>query len=145
MSPAGPSNWGRWGPDDEIGTANFVTPDVVLAAARLVRKGQVWRNAEGLLEEARGRLASGDAPEARKTFQLLLKEREFRPFLAENRAAVVRTLTANEADLALMGQPPDDGELVAHTFAEHPLVESFRDGEPSEGGSGATVAALKVS
>jgi DNA-binding transcriptional LysR family regulator len=41
---------------------------------------------------------------------------------AENRAAVVRTLTANEVDLALMGQPPDDGELVAHTFAEHPLV-----------------------
>ncbi len=38
---AGLSNWGRWGPDDEIGTANFVTPDVVLAAARLVRKGQV--------------------------------------------------------------------------------------------------------
>src|SRR5512138_1709190 len=34
---------------------------------------------------------------------------------AENRAAVVRTLTANEADLALMGQPPEDGELVAHT------------------------------
>jgi hypothetical protein len=20
------SNWGRWGPDDEIGTLNFVTP-----------------------------------------------------------------------------------------------------------------------
>jgi kynurenine formamidase len=36
-----PSNWGRWGPADEIGTANFVTPDVVLAAARLVRHGQV--------------------------------------------------------------------------------------------------------
>ncbi len=36
-----PSNWGRWGPDDEIGTANFVTPEVVLAAAKLVRKGQV--------------------------------------------------------------------------------------------------------
>jgi DNA mismatch repair protein MutS2 len=27
----------------------------------------------------------------------------------------------------------------------HPLVESFRDGEPAEGGAGATVAALKVS
>src|SRR2546430_16253968 len=21
-------NWGRWGPDDEIGTLNFITPDV---------------------------------------------------------------------------------------------------------------------
>ncbi len=35
------SNWGRWGPEDEIGTANFVTPDVVLAATRLVRRGEV--------------------------------------------------------------------------------------------------------
>jgi kynurenine formamidase len=35
------SNWGRWGPDDEIGTANFVTPEVVLRAATLVRRGQV--------------------------------------------------------------------------------------------------------
>lgn len=35
------SNWGRWGPDDEIGTANFVTPDLVVAAARLVTTGEV--------------------------------------------------------------------------------------------------------
>lgn len=36
------SNWHRWGPEDEIGTANFVTPEVVVAAARLVRTGRVW-------------------------------------------------------------------------------------------------------
>jgi LysR family transcriptional regulator, low CO2-responsive transcriptional regulator len=41
---------------------------------------------------------------------------------ADNRAAVVRTLSANDVDLALMGRPPDDGELVAHAFADHPLV-----------------------
>ena len=34
-------NWGRWGPDDEIGTANFITPDAIVAAARLVRRGVV--------------------------------------------------------------------------------------------------------
>ena len=33
---------------------------------------------------------------------------------------------------------------VRDLLAGHPLVESFRDGEPSEGGTGATVAALKV-
>jgi kynurenine formamidase len=33
--------WGRWGPDDELGAANYVTPDKVQAAARLVRKGKV--------------------------------------------------------------------------------------------------------
>src|SRR5438045_3251838 len=34
---------------------------------------------------------------------------------------------------------------VRDLLAAHPLVDSFRDGEPSEGGAGATVAALKVS
>jgi DNA mismatch repair protein MutS2 len=33
---------------------------------------------------------------------------------------------------------------VRDLLAAHPLVESFRDGEPSEGGAGATVAVLKV-
>lgn len=35
------SNWGRWGKDDEKGTANFITADVIVAAAKLVRKGKV--------------------------------------------------------------------------------------------------------
>ena len=26
-------NWGRWGPDDELGTLNYITPDTVRAAA----------------------------------------------------------------------------------------------------------------
>jgi DNA mismatch repair protein MutS2 len=36
-------------------------------------------------------------------------------------------------------------KAVRGVLSEHPLVESFRDGEPAEGGAGATVAALKVS
>ncbi len=36
-------------------------------------------------------------------------------------------------------------KTVRDLLAAHPLVESYRDGEPSEGGTGATVAALKVS
>lgn len=34
-----PNNWGRWGPDDERGTINFITPDRITAAAALVRAG----------------------------------------------------------------------------------------------------------
>lgn len=33
------SNWGRWGDDDEAGTLNLITPEVVRAAAALVRDG----------------------------------------------------------------------------------------------------------
>ena len=33
-------NWGRWGPDDELGTLNHITPGVRRAAADLVRDGR---------------------------------------------------------------------------------------------------------
>ncbi len=33
------SNWGRWGPDDELGTLNFITPEKRQRAAQLVRDG----------------------------------------------------------------------------------------------------------
>jgi kynurenine formamidase len=35
------SNWGRWGPGDQVGTANFITPRHVRDAAALVRTGRV--------------------------------------------------------------------------------------------------------
>src|ERR1700722_16261586 len=34
-------NWGKWGPDDEIGTLNYTSPEDVVAAAQLVKKGKV--------------------------------------------------------------------------------------------------------
>lgn len=33
-------NWGRWGPDDELGTLNLITPETVRRAAGLVRSGR---------------------------------------------------------------------------------------------------------
>jgi kynurenine formamidase len=35
-------NWGRWGPEDEIGTLNYITPDTIAAACRLVTAGKVF-------------------------------------------------------------------------------------------------------
>lgn len=35
------STWGRWGPEDELGALNQITPQHVVAAARLVRSGVV--------------------------------------------------------------------------------------------------------
>jgi len=34
-------NWGKWGPEDEIGTLNYVQPEDIVSAARLVKKGKV--------------------------------------------------------------------------------------------------------
>jgi kynurenine formamidase len=36
------SNWHRWGPDDQIGTLNFITPQRLAAAARAVTDGKVF-------------------------------------------------------------------------------------------------------
>jgi kynurenine formamidase len=35
-------NWGRWGPNDEVGTLNFITPESIAGAAGLIRRGKVF-------------------------------------------------------------------------------------------------------
>jgi len=37
-----PTNWGKWGADDEIGALNYLGPEQALAAARSVRSGKVF-------------------------------------------------------------------------------------------------------
>ena len=32
-------NWGKWGATDELGTLNYVTPEVIVNASRMVRRG----------------------------------------------------------------------------------------------------------
>ena len=36
------TNWGKWGPDDQIGTLNYITPNDIVQAATLVRKGKAF-------------------------------------------------------------------------------------------------------
>lgn len=35
------SNWGRWGPSDQIGTLNLITPAMRVEAAKLIKSGRV--------------------------------------------------------------------------------------------------------
>jgi kynurenine formamidase len=37
-----PTNWGKWGPDDEVGALNYLGPEQVLAAVGLVSSGRVF-------------------------------------------------------------------------------------------------------
>jgi kynurenine formamidase len=37
-----PTNWGRWGPEDEIGMLNAQTPEAVLRGVQAVRSGRVF-------------------------------------------------------------------------------------------------------
>jgi kynurenine formamidase len=36
------SNWGKWGPEDELGTLNYITPDVIKRSAQMVRRGETF-------------------------------------------------------------------------------------------------------
>ena len=36
------TNWGKWGPEDQIGTLNYITPEVTVEAAGVVESGQVY-------------------------------------------------------------------------------------------------------
>jgi kynurenine formamidase len=36
------SNWGRWGKEDERGTVNLITPECVVAASQLIKRGAIF-------------------------------------------------------------------------------------------------------
>src|SRR5262249_14162913 len=36
------SNWGKWGPDDQIGTLNYIIPADLVKAASLIRTGKAF-------------------------------------------------------------------------------------------------------
>lgn len=36
------NNWGKWGPDDELGAANYITPERIVAAAKLIQNGKTF-------------------------------------------------------------------------------------------------------
>lgn len=42
FGPNPPSNWGKWGPDDEIGALNYLTAQDVLNAVREVQSGETF-------------------------------------------------------------------------------------------------------
>ncbi|MCK0438720.1 cyclase family protein [Gordonia alkaliphila] len=37
-----PTNWGKWGPDDEVGSLNYLTAEQVLRGAALIQRGELF-------------------------------------------------------------------------------------------------------
>jgi kynurenine formamidase len=48
------TNWGKWGTDDQFGTLNYITPDGVAAAGKLVKTGKVFNLAQDLAPNTPG-------------------------------------------------------------------------------------------
>lgn len=36
------SNWGRWGDDDQLGTLNNISPEDIVNAGKLIKKGKTF-------------------------------------------------------------------------------------------------------
>ncbi len=53
------SNWGRWGTDDQIGTLNNISPEDVVEAGKLIRKGRVFALGLNLKEQIQSGLFGG--------------------------------------------------------------------------------------
>ena len=53
------SNWGRWGSDDQIGTLNNISPDDIVNAGKLIRRGKVFSLGLSLKEPIQSGLFGG--------------------------------------------------------------------------------------
>ena len=53
------SNHGRWGEDDQIGTLNNISPEDIVAAAGLVKKGKTFALGLNLKEKIQSGLFGG--------------------------------------------------------------------------------------
>ncbi|MDB5652058.1 MAG: hypothetical protein JWL62_3578 [Hyphomicrobiales bacterium] len=53
------SNWGRWGDDDQIGTLNNISPEDVVGAGKLIRKGKTFSLGLSLKEPIQSGLFGG--------------------------------------------------------------------------------------
>ncbi len=42
FGPNPPLNWGKWGPDDEVGSLNYLTPDEVMRGIAAIKTGEVF-------------------------------------------------------------------------------------------------------
>jgi len=59
------SNWGRWGPDDALGTLNHITPEVRRHALSLARDGRTISLSLTISTDARSSMVSGFEQEMR--------------------------------------------------------------------------------
>jgi kynurenine formamidase len=131
------SNWGRWGPDDELGTLNLITPDKRAAAARLVRDGIVVSCARSISYE---NVAAGP-PQVR---HFMLKSGDGQPVEITGRAG-----TADAFLIQPHGHIDTHLDAPAHTLWRSSVNEPWTmyNGKPKDLVStihGATVGSIEL-
>jgi kynurenine formamidase len=115
-------NWGRFGVDDERGTLNFLTPEVVLEATRVCRTGKVYnlglpvQRRDGPVYEHRG------APQ-RLTLSSQTDRDMYVAFGAE------AGVGANEDVLVIPTHNGTHMDALCHVFADEQFYNGYDAGE----------------
>ncbi|MBV9996353.1 MAG: cyclase family protein [Caulobacteraceae bacterium] len=118
------SNWGRWGPQDEKGTLNLITPERIQAAAALVRRGEVFSLALPLDEH-------GPAPTGR--FNPIHRMTRYR---GEGPSGERFPHHSSSDDLAILAlQSSTQWDALAHVWYDDKLYNGFPADTINAGGA----------
>ena len=119
MADSNVNNWGRWGDTDQIGTLNLLTPEVVLKAIGLVKKGAIYSLAVPLEQDG------PQYPEFHKTWKVCHFAVKHNPEV--NFVDDVVTMEAHSGTHI---------DALGHVWAEGCLYNRFPEDEVSSEGVG---------
>ena len=105
MAQSNINNWGRWGKEDQRGMLNLQTPQSILKALQLVRKGKVYNLSVPL--EAEG----PQHPMFHKTWQTIFMTTNADPCAFQVADDVVTMVTHSGTHMDALGHCWTDGEL----------------------------------
>jgi kynurenine formamidase len=107
------NNWGRWGEDDQLGQLNLMTPERILAALQLVKKGKLYNLAVPLEKDG------PQAPLFHKTLQLTYYTSDQRPGASNMADDFVAMETHSGTHMDSLGHFSRDGRLWNGRSAEN--------------------------
>jgi len=110
-------NWGRWGTDDQLGALNLQTPETILRAFRLVKKGRFYNLSVPL---------SADGPQwpyFHKTWQTTFLTTQSDPCAAQFADEVLTLVTHSGTHMDALGHCWNEGMLWNGRSHDH--VDSY--------------------
>jgi kynurenine formamidase len=115
----GPTNWGRWGKDDERGALNLLTPETILAATRVCRTGIMYDLGLPIRQHGSGPLFDYRGTPQRLT---LMNQADPGAFIEFGGAPDVGS---NEDVLVLASHTLTHMDALSHVYTEGTLYNGF--------------------
>jgi len=120
-----PNNWGRWGEDDQMGCANYITPDAVKRAGALIKNGRVISLAMAIDQSA---------PAIRAPAQKFMLMTTTDALVQDPAAAFLPGLQVNDDFIAMPLQVSTQWDGLAHFGWEDVMYNGFWGGGVTSAG-----------